>query len=241
MKKFIVLLAPNWNEAKKIQPHVTVEAEYGEDVLEGSLLTLAHHSGAWAGNPAPCNTEVAIDLPDGAVIVVSHIDLDTIGGIMAATGQKVNDNEFWEAAEYIDLYGHHHGHKFPKQLPKLQAYWAWTFSQPHSPRVTENTDVTETVLAHIDAITHILHGDSELLKAGPKWAAETSAKIEGCLIEEDDRVRVFATDDIFCGATYLSPGQGQLIPMIVSYNTKFGTITVSMEVLKNRCKSTIPV
>ncbi|AVF28883.1 hypothetical protein [Paenibacillus larvae] len=228
MEKLKVLLAPTWESAKQLTPEATVEAEYGEHVLEGSFVTLAHHTGDWAKNPAPCYTPNVPVLSAGT-IVVSHIDLDTIGGIMALIGKKPEDKGFWSAAEYIDLNGPHHGYKFPDQLPKLQAYWAWNFSQPRAPRYTEVTDVTNVVLEHISTISRVISGDSKLLATGEKWASETSTKVEGCLVEENEHYRVFVTDDVFCGAAYFSPRFQKIIPTIVSMNTKFGSITISME------------
>ncbi|WP_268626956.1 hypothetical protein [Paenibacillus alvei] len=237
MNNFTVMLANKWEIAQTLKPHVTVEAEYGDNVLEGSVLTLAHHSGRWANNPAPCNTHVHIDLPDDALIVISHIDLDTVGGIAAVLGCKVDDKDFWAAAEYVDINGPHYGYKLPEQLPKLQAYWAWNYNQPKISWVQARTDVTKEILTHIKAITRILNGDSELIEAGQKWAAETTAKVEGCLIEENEYVRVFASDDVFCGAAYHSPQQERVVPVIVSYNTKFGSVTVSMEDGGKKCSA----
>lgn len=52
-----ILLAPTYDIAKEYADHnrvdATVEAEYGDDVVEGEILTLAHH-GSRSNNPAPC-------------------------------------------------------------------------------------------------------------------------------------------------------------------------------------------
>lgn len=50
-----VILAPSYDIAKSINAEATVEAEYGDECLEGTMATLAHH-GPRANNPAPCNT-----------------------------------------------------------------------------------------------------------------------------------------------------------------------------------------
>lgn len=224
-----ILLAPKWELAKDLVAEATVEAEYGENVLKGIIVTLAHHVKEYKSEPAPCNRKDVPLLPNDATIVVSHIDLDTVGGIMALMGLKTQDDAFWAAAEFIDLNGPHHGYKFPAELPKLQAYWAWNSAQPRARYSDEVVDVTETVMKHIDAVQKILSGDQELIEQGQKWAAETQAKIEACLVEEDDKVRVFATDDVFCGAAYFSPNLGKVVPVIIAMNTKFGAITVSVE------------
>ena len=106
-----ILLAPTKELAASIpQPEATVEAEYGGSCIEGKEITLAHHVEKYKDNPAPCNTDLEKTL-DGATILVSHIDLDTLGGIFAISGEKMDDPEFWQAAEFIDLNGPHHIHE----------------------------------------------------------------------------------------------------------------------------------
>lgn len=97
-----VILAPSYDIAKNIKAEATVEAEYGDECLEGTMVTLAHH-GPRSNNPAPCNTPDVPELPPFATVVVSHIDLDTLGGIYALQGRKPEDYRFWEAAEMIDV------------------------------------------------------------------------------------------------------------------------------------------
>jgi len=104
---------------------VTVEAEYGNSVIEGTILTMAHH-GPRADNPAPCLAwhqagEVSYpglrgktDITSVEVVGVSHIDLDTLGGIAAILGRssKTRKNDltasFWATAAEIDVRGVHH-------------------------------------------------------------------------------------------------------------------------------------
>lgn len=222
-----VMLAPTWELAKDIKATATVEAEYGANVVEGSIYTLAHHVKEYANQPAPCNNGDVVVLPEGSTILVSHIDLDTIGGVMALLGVKPEDKGFWEAAEYIDLNGPHHGYKFPDELPKLQAYWAWNANRPRNKPATEVKDVSDVVEAHAHAISQILSGDSDLIQAGEKWAVETSEKVEACLIQESEQVRVFVTDDVFCSASYFSKGLGKIVPITVAMNTKMGSITIA--------------
>ena len=117
-----VILAPSYDIAKNIKAEATVEAEYGDECLEGTMVTLAHH-GPRSNNPAPCNTPDVPELPPFATVVVSHIDLDTLGGIYALQGRKPEDYRFWEAAEMIDVKGAHHIHELDKDIQdKLNAY-----------------------------------------------------------------------------------------------------------------------
>lgn len=222
-----IILAPSFELAKAVQATATVEAEYGANVVEGTFCTLAHHVKEYSDHPAPCNNAAVPVLPEGSTILVSHIDLDTVGGVMALLGIKPEDKAFWEAAEFIDLNGPHHGYKFPSELPKLQAYWAWNANQPRRTPSVESKDVTEVIESHADVISRIIKGDTELIEAGEKWAIETSEKVEGCLIEETERVRVFVMDDVFCSASYYSKTLDQIIPITVQMNTKMGSITVA--------------
>lgn len=224
-----IVLAPSLEEAKKVEtPIATVEAEYGGKVVEGSVVTLAHHVEGYRENPAPCNTKVE-PLKGQGTILVSHIDLDTLGGIAALVGRKPENAAFWEAAEFIDLHGPHRIMEVAEELrPLFRAYWAYS-AQNRLPRFSEATDVTEIVQDHLDVIIRILLGDEELISAGEKWAADLEAQQEACLLEEDGRVRVFVTQNVPTAAAYYSPSQERVIPATVTYNLRFGAITIACE------------
>lgn len=227
--KIKIVLAPTLEEAKKVvSPVATVEAEYGGVVVEGQAVTLAHHVDVYQGNPAPCNSDVE-RLEGSGTILISHIDLDTLGGVAALLGQKPEHPGFWKAAEFLDLNGSHRILEVEESLrPLFRAYWAYS-AQNRLPRFTEATDVTEIVLNQISVVRRILSGDEELIEAGEKWAAELETKQEACLLEEDERVRVFVTQDVPTAAAYYSPAQGRVIPATVTYNLRFGAITIACE------------
>ena len=88
-----VVLVPRYmNEDEladaQIVPTATVEAEYGEKVIMGEKVTLAHHTKKYENNPAPCNTPDVPVLADDSTIVVSHLDLDTIRRYCSFNGKK---------------------------------------------------------------------------------------------------------------------------------------------------------
>jgi len=101
-------------------PHITVEAEYGDVVVPGSRLTMAHH-GPRAGSKCPASYTAAdvYDVGDdcaawlrSVVVGLSHFDLDTLGGCCAvidaaAYGYKPGSGAFWALAEWVDLNGPH--------------------------------------------------------------------------------------------------------------------------------------
>lgn len=230
LENFKIILCPTADLAKLEKPIATVEAEYGDICIEGELLTLAHH-GSRSNNPAPCNALVE-PLKEGT-IVVSHLDLDTIGGIMAITGDKPNDVKFWEAAEYIDVNGIHHMYKFEEDIQnKLNATYAWADNIPRV-RYTETTDVTQLVKDYYEAINIITNENhpehKKYIETGTKWAIETSNEVESRCILDSENVRAFKTDGVFCNSAYYSKEQEAIIPCIVSFNEKFKSITVSFE------------
>lgn len=66
-----------------------------------------------------------------------------------------------------------------------------------------------------------------MIDAGRKWEREAPKAIEDRLVSENENVRVFSTDGPFCNHAYYSPSQEKIIPAIISYNERFGSITLS--------------
>lgn len=227
-----IILAPSYDMAKNINTEATVEAEYGDECLEGTMVTLAHH-GPRSNNPAPCNTPDVPELPPFATVVVSHIDLDTLGGIYALQGRKPEDDRFWEAAEKIDVKGAHHIHELDKDIQdKLNAYYAYNDGQPRQ-RYTETIDVTKQIDDTYNVVNAIVDiNDPEhdkLIAAGKEWAQTREKEVEDQLVYENKDVRVFDTNGIFCAASYFSPNQDVIVPATVTYNKKFKSITLAFE------------
>lgn len=235
-----IVLAPNkdlaYQYAKDHPVEATVEAEYGEAVIPGSLATLAHH-GSRAGNPAPCNDESIEPIPEDSTILISHIDLDTLGGIMALEGEKPRDAEFWRAAGYIDVAGAHHIHELSDETQdKLNAFYAYSYeNRKHfaPPDKTRAVDVTAQIESYKDGVVQVLdplHPLHEMrIDAGREWEKKAREDVENRLVQETDYIRVFSTDGPFCGAAYYSRDQDKTFPAIVSYNEKFHSISISFE------------
>ena len=118
------LLVPTAEVARHTSADVTVEAEYGSHVMEGTRYTAAHHqaSGPYAGRhlpglaqvgrPSPCNDTQIPLLPADGVVALSHIDLDAIGGALRtdpdAAGLFSDETaRFWALAEQVDVRGPH--------------------------------------------------------------------------------------------------------------------------------------
>jgi hypothetical protein len=226
---------------------VTVEAEYGAVVIEGSLYTAAHHQPAgspFAGNhivmggrPAPCNDE---DIPEldsedvSGTILISHLDLDTIGGVLRAEGRRglfLGYKSFWALAGWVDVHG---VHKLglvgasDQDLWRLNAWWAYSKGMPRLPR-DRVSDVTEIIHAAGDALAGILTGDEVLLAAGDTFRAAEAELNQRTFRHVSDGgiiARVSDRPGDFVSHLYRMP-DGSVGEAIVAWNTANGTITVS--------------
>lgn len=91
-----IIVAPTLADAQawvasQGQPGLTVEAEYGATVIEGRLYTAAHHQPAGSpyagdhvvegGRPSPCIDPNIPQVREGDILL-SHLDLDSIGGVL---------------------------------------------------------------------------------------------------------------------------------------------------------------
>ena len=228
LEKFTVTLVPREEQAAGLRPDYTVEAEYGDSCVEGKILTLAHH-GSRSHNPAPCNWEV--EPGDGGSILISHIDLDTVGGILAITGDKIDDPEFWKGAEHIDVYGPHHIHDLsPEVRDQLNAVEAWSESRENG-RFENPADVKAIIMEYAGFLEKVLRRDHpehlQVLENGREWERAATQEIEQRCVFENGMVRGFRTDGPFCAAAYYSPARREIIPCTVSFHEKFKSVTVA--------------
>ena len=241
----VVVIAPNATIAAAFSPALTVEAEYGSVVAEGSRYTAAHHqpSGPFAGRhiveggrPSPCNDPAIPLLGEQEVILLSHFDLDSVGGALRAFPEFVDlfgeeNADFWEMAEWVDVRG---AHKLPDaplhgQVLYLQAFWAWSKANLPFYSRTEVTDVTSNIIAAGEALRRILSGDRDLLTAGAVFAAKEADLNEDTFVLSEDSIILRVSHDprAFCNHLYRTPS-GVLSRGVVVLNTHTGTITVSI-------------
>lgn len=205
----------------------TVEAEYGSTLVEGSVLTMAHH-GARAGQPAPCS------YPNGCAkgvefVGLSHVDLDSLGGCAAILGLKPENDSFWDLAEFVDLNGPHklaESGASEKDVLRLYAFWAWSKeNRVFPPRDGSVADVTNEVIAGIEAITKILSDDSDMIYDGEKFRREEEA-LNKASFEEFLEGVIVRSHDQFTNHLYNTP-DGQAAKAVVAFNGSFDSITVS--------------
>lgn len=222
-----VILCPSYDIAmdyieKNGIPEATVEAEYGDYCIEGSIYTLAHH-GERANNPAPCNNTDVKPLESGTILI-SHIDLDSLGGIMRLMDCYMSDRDFWESAEFIDVNGSHHKKEIPAaHIEIMDAYDAW-YSEYSLGKLEVATDVTDFIKSNI-ALMGILFDEydierSFLIRKGKEYAENTQKEIEECLVYESDYVRIFVTTGPSCCAAYYSPKKDKIIPATIQLGSK---------------------
>ena len=153
----------------------TVEAEYGDTTVQGTMVTMAHH-GKNAGNKCPCAYENFSYAQPLEAVGVSHIDLDTLGGIMALMGIKPEAPGFWALAEYVDLNGPHKVSQSGASASDMSKLYAWmAYSKKNTLRAEKDgsiTDVTEPVTKMVGVLTLIINDDPGLMAEGTAFLGE---------------------------------------------------------------------
>ena len=241
-----VLHAPSATLAATLTPTLTVEAEYGSVVAEGSRYTAAHHQavGPFAGRhivaggrPSPCNDPNIPSVHGDEVVMISHLDLDTVGGVLRATlGQAhpiFRHRGFWELAEYLDVNGAHRlaaADADYDDVRSIYAWWAWAKNGlPRFPR-----DAVADATAAIDEAGAVLNRilvdlDAGLLLAGEAFRADEAALNARTFVrrEGDVIVRRAEVGGDFCNHLYTDPS-GVPARAVVCLNTAFKAVTVSI-------------
>jgi hypothetical protein len=218
-----VYLVKKYEEGLKLNPTITIEAEYGDKTVTGSKLTLAHH-GENAGNPAPCVYDGDVRIADDDVVVVSHIDLDTLLGYMILRCRLINiTKKIGQSVEYIDLNGRHNMHNIPTGHRDLIIAMNDVINSNRllftKELVVDITDYIEDLVAKIEDIK------IKDIKAAVAKYQELENKIENSLVKEVGNIRVFKSDE-FANANYYNPATGAMFDYIINY-TKFKTISLS--------------
>lgn len=234
-----VVLAPGADLAQQFMdntmPDATVEAEYGGIVKEGSLVTFAHHSGEWQKCPPPClQPNRKASAQPIKLAMISHIDLDTVIGLMALEGCKPKNTyfsrAFYKAAGYIDLNGYHNLCKVSKRSQELLNAANAYLKEVADTRFKEITDVTDIYHKVRDFLINLLSDHefrNQAIDKGEQWAQAMSAQTDVCLVKETANIRVFETKGVFCNAAYYNRTQNKLYDACIALNTSQNSITVS--------------
>jgi len=214
----------------------TVEAEYGDVLVSGSVLTLAHH-GARSGRPCPCEMD---NFPEMGIeaIGLSHFDLDTLGGVMAILGIKPMEWEFWQTAAFIDIQGPHKLGTLALTTPTvgvgtedlLNAFWAWSEdNRLFPPRDGSVLDCTEFFTKAAKFLQYLLknrrldeEGHKAIIEAGREWAAIKAALDTDSFVSHDHGITIRQSAE-FVNHLYRPDSQA-----VVGFNSGTGAITVSV-------------
>lgn len=238
---------PTADLARSLTAQVTIEAEYGSFVMEGSVYTAAHHQGSgkyagrhlpglsYTGMPSPCNDGNIPVLTDG-VVAVSHIDLDSVGGCLRTIAEFAplfaqDFKGFWNLAEFVDVTGPHRMDPDYVWARSLRAVWAWF--QTNRPRFsrTEIEDCSEFIRAAGQMLQRVLiEQDSDLLAAGQAMADAEAALNDSSLMRVVDargRLVVVREAGGFTNHLYRLL-DGRIAAAVVARNTKMGSVTVSL-------------
>lgn len=168
-----IVISSNPENLTAVNPCITIEAEFGGVVVEGSLLTLAHH-GERGHNPPPSTRPNGL-VEDAVSVGVSHIDLDTLGGILSVGGTKPVAPGFWTLSGFVDVNGAHklgESGASDADLRRLYAYWAGAEALPvYAPRDGSVADVTEGVTKLAALVALVLADDEATLEAGDAFKA----------------------------------------------------------------------
>ena len=241
---------PTADLARDFLAEVSVEAEYGSFVLEGTLYTAAHHqkTGPYVGRhvpgheltgrPSPCNDPAIPVLAFDHAVAVSHLDLDTVGGCLRTmhyfaplfTGRH---QAFWDLAEFVDVSGPHRMDPNHPEADNLLAWWAWL--QDNRPKTSrdEVSEVTEWMVMDAGMALHriLVHQHEPMMVAGAAFAARAS------VLERISYVRHTRVGEYLVVAREASRfvnhlyrlKDGQVADVVVAFNTEYQSVTVSFE------------
>lgn len=242
----IVILAPTAQLAADTltldnPPALTVEAEYGAWVAQGSRYTAAHHQpigSEYAGRhiggdrPAPCNDPNIPLLDENEVALISHIDVDTLGGLMRAQPdfQPYFSEEFqpfWDFVEFVDTMGWHKADPAHPEYARLSAFAAWSQKNRINTPRDQNTDVTDFVTSALGFLTCVLKYDPEAIALGASYLADQDSLNEKSWIRTTPFGLVVRRSTAFVNHLYRDP-TGEVGSAVISLNDKTGAITISL-------------
>ena len=161
-----ILISSDPKSLRTAKPCITVEAEYGSTLVEGSILTLAHH-GDRGGNEPPSMRPNGI-VAGAETIGISHVDLDTLGGILSVQGTKPGEASFWALSGFVDVNGPHRVSEAgasAADLARIQAYWAGA-SDVYPERDGSVSDVSDKLAALAVILAECLADNPARLQAG---------------------------------------------------------------------------
>ncbi|OGI19064.1 MAG: hypothetical protein A3B68_07625 [Candidatus Melainabacteria bacterium RIFCSPHIGHO2_02_FULL_34_12] len=231
------LLSSNANNLRQAllssgRPTGTIEAEYGDEVVEGSHFTMAHH-GPRAGQPAPCSYPNGFARISGnpfeGDVGLSHVDLDSLAGAGAVLERKPDADTFWRLAEFYDLSGLHKiklASATDEDTRRLYAFLGWDSKNRVFPSQDGSISViTDNVNNGLDTIERIVGGNSELLIAGDDFRAGQDELNKSSFKDFKGGV-ILRESDKDVNHLYSTPN-GDIAKVVVTFKPSKGKITLS--------------
>lgn len=230
-------ISSNPEALRNLNPVASIEAEFGDEIVEGSKITLTHYSFG-KNNRAPCVADVE-EISFGNV-VLNHFDLNILGACMKLLGYKsklFRELFFWKSVEYIDINGPHRLFEFLNDdsisdfvEDCLNAFWAWN-SENNIIVNDELTDGTDFINSAIDVMNSIFAFDEKLIERGREWVDEQNSLNEDSFIShcKVGNYRIISREsDKFVNHLY-STLDGVVGNIIIAYNTGSNRIIISRE------------
>lgn len=177
-----------------------------------------HHRKEHSQFPSPCNNPEITPLPDGATLVVTHVDADTVIGAKRALGKALPKVDF-AVIEALDK----NGSSVLSSLDCAELFYALGIGEVSRkvkfPRVTESTqDVTKEFNAILDT------PDSEVITAGKESYAKGEEVYSRCFQAKDGKVGLWILgekDSIDPSRPYRDN-----VPVVVVYREQYKSISI---------------
>lgn len=206
----------------------TVEAEYGDFCVEGTHATLAHHVSIYRDFPAPCVRTDVSPLKDG-VILISHLDLDTLGGI-AILEDRYTSHSFWASEAIIDTKGALGLPLIPSSDNELmEIFWAWentcaTLKPTSDFKILDVTTIVEERLSFLSQLLNDQLPYEDKTSYLKLFHDHLSDYLESC-VYEDEQFKIFVNESPMHFKVHKQ--ENKMIPICIHYNPKRGSIIVS--------------
>ncbi len=211
-------------------PIATIEAEYGNTVVEGVKATYAHHVAGYTTAPAlqGNNGDFSVEdiLDSSNYILISHIDLDVICGILSVLNAYDVRDAVKEAVNYIDCNGQHKlgSVKDPEGKAFIESYIG-IVSKYRAPFGAE--DVTD----YCKMVGNILMGnqqkDVDWAELGAQVLAQKEAEASKATVLKNNGVVLYDAPENVFGLNSAYTVAGEEYNYTVVYSNKFKTITVA--------------
>ncbi len=228
LKMIKVLLAKDLATARRMEeekiPVVTVECEYGLEVVEGQLHTMAHHVPGWETAPSLQMNIKSFKFDQDDYIMISHLDLDTICGIMAAIGEYNVSEDIKKGVNYVDCNGQQH--LFDTEVSEEAREFILSYigyaQKNRAPFGVE--DVTEYVS---DAISSLR--TREYYEAGKAFVENRKAEAEASVVSTLGSIALIEqkTDSTAFGLNSEYILGGKEYDYVIVFSNKFKSVTIS--------------